>query len=84
MKDAKICFFYPNKLEWEPMNIIINGKPHQVTSEKTLSDIISTFCKQSKHVLTELNGNIVPSDKWAQTNLQDKDVLELVTFVGGG
>ena len=66
------------------MNIIINGKSQQLNSMKNLSDIVSTFCKQSKHVLTELNGAIVPSDQWTRTDLQDGDTLELVTFVGGG
>ena len=66
------------------MNIIINGKSHPLTSVKNLSDIVTAFCKQSSHVITELNGTIVPSDQWAKTNLQDGDALELVTFVGGG
>jgi sulfur carrier protein len=66
------------------MNIIINGTSRQLTSEKNLSEIVSTFSRQSKHVITELNGKIVPSDQWAQTCLQDGDALELVTFVGGG
>ena len=66
------------------MNIIINGKSQQFAPTKNLSDIVGTFCKQSKHVITELNGTIVPSDQWAKTNLQDGDALELVAFVGGG
>ena len=66
------------------MNIIINGTSRQLTSVKNLSDIVTAFCKQPKHVITELNGTIIPSDQWAQTNLQDGDALELVTFVGGG
>ena len=66
------------------MNIIINGTSRQLTSANNLSDIVSTFCKQSKHVITELNGTIVPPDQWAQTSLKDGDALELVTFVGGG
>jgi sulfur carrier protein len=66
------------------LNITINGTSQQLTTVKNLSEIVSTFCKQSKHVLTELNGTIVPPDQWAQTNLQDGDALELVTFVGGG
>ena len=66
------------------MNIIINGTPQQLSSAKNLSDIVSAYCKQSKHVITELNGTIVSSDQWIQTNLQDGDTLELVTFVGGG
>ena len=66
------------------MNIIINGTSQQLGSAKNLSDIVSTFCKQPKHVITELNGTIVPSAQWVQTNLQDGDALEIVTFVGGG
>ena len=66
------------------MNITINGTAQQLTSAKNLSDIVSTFCKQPKHVITELNGTIIPSDQWAGTALQDGDALELVTFVGGG
>ena len=65
------------------MNIIINGTSRQFSSAN-LSEIVSVFCKQSKHVITELNGAIVPSDQWAQTTIQDGDTLELVTFVGGG
>jgi thiamine biosynthesis protein ThiS len=66
------------------MNIIINGTSRQLSSAKNLSEIVGTFCKQPKHVITELNGNIVPPDQRAQTNLQDGDALEIVTFVGGG
>jgi len=66
------------------MNVTINGSFQQLTSQKNLSDIVSSFCKEPKHVITELNGTIVPSDQWAQTTLQDGDALELVTFVGGG
>lgn len=66
------------------MNIIINGKTHPLTSAKNLTDIVNSYCKQSKHVITELNGAIVPSNHWGQTSLKDGDTLELVTFVGGG
>jgi len=66
------------------MNITINGISRQLASAQKLSDIVSSFCKQPKHVITELNGTIVPSDQWPQTNLQEGDTLELVTFVGGG
>jgi sulfur carrier protein len=55
-----------------------------LTSAQNLSDIVSAFCKQSKHVITELNGTIVPSAQWAQTSIKEGDALELVTFVGGG
>jgi sulfur carrier protein len=66
------------------MNITINGTSQPLTSAKYLSEIVGTFCKQSKHVIAELNGTIIPADQWASTSLKDNDALELVTFVGGG
>ena len=66
------------------MNIIINGKSQQLISAQNLSEIVHTFCKQPRHVITELNGSIISPDLWPQTRLQDGDALELVTFVGGG
>ena len=66
------------------MNIIINGTSRELTSTQNLSEIVSAYCKQPKHVITELNGTIVPSDQWPQTSVKDGDALELVTFVGGG
>ncbi|MBF0570908.1 MAG: sulfur carrier protein ThiS [Candidatus Omnitrophica bacterium] len=66
------------------MNIIINGTSRQLNSTRNLSDIVSAYCKQSRHVIAELNGCIIPPEQWGQTSLKDGDTLELVTFVGGG
>ena len=66
------------------MNIIVNGTSQQLASAKNLSDIVNSYCKQPKHVITELNGAIISADQWAQTSLKDGDALEIVTFVGGG
>jgi len=66
------------------MKININGTSQNLDPTKNLSDIVTTFCKQSKHVIAELNGTIVPSEQWTKTNLKEGDALELVTFVGGG
>ena len=66
------------------MKITINGTLQELPLPNNLSAIVSSYCKQTKHVISELNGAIVPSDQWAKTQLQDGDTLELVTFVGGG
>ncbi|MDE1921441.1 MAG: sulfur carrier protein ThiS [Candidatus Omnitrophica bacterium] len=66
------------------MNITINGTPRQLTNDGNLSDIVSALGKQPRHVITELNGSIIPSQMRGQTRLKDGDSLEIVTFVGGG
>jgi len=66
------------------MKITINGKSQALTSAQNLTEFVNAFCKQPRHVISELNGVIITPEQWSQTNLQDGDVLELVTFVGGG
>jgi len=39
---------------------------------------------KSDRVAIELNRDIVPRDRWPDTNLQEGDKLEVVHFVGGG
>ena len=66
------------------MNVIINGTPKELKDISYLSDIVAQFCKEPKHILTEVNGNIIPPAVWDNTALKDGDTVELVTFVGGG
>jgi sulfur carrier protein len=39
---------------------------------------------KADRVAVELNRDIVPRDRWPETNLKDGDRLEVVHFVGGG
>jgi len=66
------------------MKVKINGIPKEIKSKETLQDIIQQFCKETKHVIAELNGEIVKFPRWNQTILQEGDAVELVKFVGGG
>jgi sulfur carrier protein len=66
------------------MNITINGKPQQLAQAKSLSDIVSSYGKNPRAVITELNGTIIPHDQRLHTSLKEGDRLEVVTFVGGG
>lgn len=66
------------------MNVTINGTSKELGGMSYLSDIVAQFCKESKHIITEVNGNIIPSDLWANTALNNGDTIELVAFVGGG
>ena len=66
------------------MNITINGTSKHLPAAKNLADVVGLFCKQPKHVITEVNGAIVPCELWDKTPLKDGDTVELVGFVGGG
>ncbi|MDI9490980.1 MAG: sulfur carrier protein ThiS [Clostridiaceae bacterium] len=51
---------------------------------KALADFLEEHNYNLKHIAVELNGKIVKRADYARTKLQDGDVLEIVTFVGGG
>jgi thiamine biosynthesis protein ThiS len=66
------------------MKVTINGTVKELQSTPLLSDIVTQYCKQSKHIITEVNGQIIPSSNWTNTSIQEGDTIELVAFVGGG
>ena len=66
------------------MTVTINGKSLEFAGETSLNDIVQRFCRSSKRVIAELNGEIVRDPRWDQIMIRDGDSLELVNFVGGG
>lgn len=61
----------------------INGLEFD-TAGKTLAEYLLTTDYDSKRIAVERNGEIVPKAQYDETILQDDDVLEVVSFVGGG
>ena len=66
------------------MLIQLNGTQKELTRASTLEGIITTFTKNPEHVIAEVNGHITKKASWAKTQVKDGDVIELVSFVGGG
>lgn len=61
----------------------INGQEVDCAG-KSIAEYIATTDYEQKRIAVEKNGDIVPKTQYAQTILQDGDVLEIVCFVGGG
>lgn len=73
------------------MHIIVGGvKMVKVNGEcldiagKTLAQYLAITNYDSKRIAIELNGDIVTKAKYDETVLADDDVVEIVSFVGGG
>ena len=64
--------------------VIINGKEEPKAEGKLLEDWLSEAGFSRERVAVERNGEIVPKSKYEETILRDGDVLEVVSFVGGG
>lgn len=50
----------------------------------TLTDYLRSAGYNTTRIAVERNGDIVPKSQYDATVLQDGDVLEVVSFVGGG
>lgn len=63
--------------------IKINGIFHEAAG-KTLAEYLAGTSYNPKRIAVEWNGVIVPKQQYEKTVLQDGDVVEVVSFVGGG
>lgn len=69
------------------MKLYINGEGRQFETSGdpyTLAVLLELLGMKSDRVAVELNREIVPRDRWAETRLDEDDRLEIVHFVGGG
>ncbi len=64
--------------------ITVNGKPETVEEGITLIQLLDVKGVNPRRVAVELNRRILPRDAFATTRLKGGDVVEVVTFVGGG
>lgn len=63
--------------------ITVNGVS-TAAGGKTLAQYLETTNYDPKRIAVERNGDIVPKAQYGETLLRDGDVVEIVSFVGGG
>jgi thiamine biosynthesis protein ThiS len=68
------------------MKLHINGEEKMFDSPShfSLAALVESLGMKPDRVAIELNRDIVPRDRWAETSLHEGDQLEMVHFVGGG
>ena len=66
------------------IEVIVNGDAHQVNPGARVTDLIKQLELAPERLAIELNLSILPRAKWAETELNPGDKLEIVHFVGGG
>ncbi len=62
----------------------VNGKDINLKSSITINKFLEENKYNINRIVIELNGEIVSKDKYSTINLKDTDVMEVLTFVGGG
>jgi len=66
-----------------PLSLTVNGAPRR-SAAATIAELVRELGLKPEKVAVEHNGTIVPRSTLQQAALGEGDVLEIVTFVGGG
>ncbi len=66
------------------MKITLNGNATELPEGTTLASLLEARQLAATRVAVELNGEVVRRERHAASALSEGDVVELVTFVGGG
>jgi sulfur carrier protein len=67
------------------MNVKINGKATELTTELSVSDLLTQQDVESPDmVAVQLNGTILDKENFATSTVQEGDQVEFLYFMGGG
>ncbi len=66
------------------MEIQINGETRTVTDGVKLDALLSDLDISTIGTAVELNREVVPKRTYAETTLNEGDVIEIIRMVGGG
>ncbi|WP_372808923.1 sulfur carrier protein ThiS [Pontiella sp.] len=66
------------------MKLTVNGTAHELGGDGTIDALLDELGATKAHTALMVNGNVVPSEQWATTPLNENDEVEMLVFVGGG
>lgn len=66
------------------MIVFVNGSKEDTKDRSSVLDILESKDLKPDSVVVELNKNIIETDDYSKTVLNENDSLEILEFVGGG
>ena len=66
------------------LKLTVNGSEREVPAGWTVADLVRDLSVGAKRFAVERNQKIVPRSALSETRIEPGDVVEIVTFVGGG
>lgn len=65
------------------MQIKLNGEIIH-TNSKTITNLLEEYSITAKSVVVAVNLEVVKQEKWDSYYLKENDIIECLTFMGGG
>jgi thiamine biosynthesis protein ThiS len=75
---------YNLKYECSDMEITLNGKPHPIEQELSITALLESLDTHPQTVVVEVNGDIVRRPHYDTSMIHAGDTLEVVRFYPGG
>ena len=66
------------------IKIQLNGEIQELSKRHNIDELLKIFSIDQNKVAVELNRTVVSKDKYITTYVSNQDVVEIVTFIGGG
>lgn len=66
------------------MKVTLNGESKECPEGITIENLLDLYKIDKNRVAVELNLRIIPRKELSERVLRDEDLLEVITFVGGG
>ncbi len=66
------------------MFITVNGKKKELITALTVAEYLEENGYVTSQIAVELNEEILPKAEYSTVELQENDVMEVVSFMGGG
>ena len=66
------------------IKIQLNGEIQELSKRHNIDELLKIFSIDPNKVAVELNRTVVSKDKYVTTYVSNQDVVEIVTFIGGG
>lgn len=66
------------------MDLTLNGEPRHFPAALTLAELVAQLELTGKRIAVEVDGQIVPRGRHAETLLSGGEAVEIVVAVGGG
>jgi sulfur carrier protein len=66
------------------ITVTINGQAREIGASMTIADFLKEKDFNPAHVVAEINGTIIPGDRFDDHRFAVGDTVELIRFVGGG
>jgi len=66
------------------MQVTINGRFEELKEGINVENVLLNYKIKSEGVVVELNQKIIKRDEWQKIAIKENDIIELISFVGGG